>query len=152
MKIKKAEKIEKKDYFSLAREIHLINQQRLALEKREKELKKELTEFMSKQPLDAKKNFYLPFDSADGKTYYAKWEARQSMSLSLDKIKEVFAGKEFLPEIVQKVEQEYVNEDVISELCVNGDISFEEFESITNRSISWALKFVNKKEEAEDAN
>ena len=79
LKIKKTEKVEKKDYFSLAREIHVINQQRLSLEKREKELKKELSEFLSKQPLDAKKNFYLPFDSADGKSYYAKWEARKSM-------------------------------------------------------------------------
>lgn len=154
MAIRKVEKKEeKKNYFEMAKELYLINQQRSALEKREKALKLEMSEVMKSQPKDTKQNSYLAFKTVDGKDYFVKYEARQSMCLNSDRAKEFLREKGFLDRVMKQEVREYLDESEIEALVANGDIQFEDFETLIDKNTTFALKFVAKKEEVtEDAN
>lgn len=152
MKIKKVEKPTEKNYFELAKELHIVNQQRAFMEKREKELKAEMIELMKKQPKDTKQNSYFAFQTADGKDYFVKYEARQSMALNSDRAKEFLREKGFLDRVMKQEVREYLDETEIEALVANGDMPFEDFEKLIDKNTTFALKFVAKKEEvAEDA-
>jgi hypothetical protein len=146
MKIKK---VETENYFEIAKELYVVNLQRKALDKKEKELKEKLTVGLKKQPTDVKHNAYLAFTTADGKTAYAKYEARQSVCLNTERAKEFFSAKGLLEKVYKSVESFYFDEGEIEALVANEAISFTDLENISDKNISYAVKFVAKKDEVE---
>ena len=119
------------------------------LAKTEKRLD-ELEEYLKKQPVDAKKNAYLAFQDSEGKMSYLKYEARQSTSLDSDKAYEFFSANGLLEKVYKTVESSYFDEEEIAMLVSDGTISFEDLESITSKSLSYAMKVIKEKEEVAD--
>lgn len=140
----------KRNYVDIAKEFAIIKIQKKSLEVREKALKSELEEYLKKQPVDAKKNAYLAFQDSEGKMSYLKYEARQSTSLDSDKAYEFFSANGLLEKVYKTVESSYFDEEEIAMLVSDGTISFEDLESITSKSLSYAMKVIKEKEEVAD--
>lgn len=149
MRLKKVAEEPKVNYTDLARELYTINTQKKALEKREKELKAIVQEYLYKQQVDAKKNAYLAFTDSSGKLCYVKHEARQSASINTERAKEYFARKNLLDVVYKEEIHYYFDEEEISMLVSEGTVPFEDLESITDRTLNYAVKFTKSKDEAE---
>ena len=147
MAFKKVEKVEKKDYTEIAKELYLIKAQQKSLEKKEKELKAEMQEFLKKQPVDAKKNAYLAFNDSSGKLAYIKYEARQSVSLNNEKAMEYFKRKKLLDRVYKSETNYYFDQNEIALLVSENKVPFEDLEKISDKTLNYAIKFMKTKEE-----
>lgn len=151
-------------------EFFKIKEQKKLLEKREAELKKRLDEFMQASIKPDKKGHYL-FSTVDekGNPIHLQKQARKKVQLNEERAKafllenghdDVIVEKEFvaadvtqdqITEIIAKHAthfldvKEAVDEVALEQLITEGTISLEEFESICDINVTYAMTFVDDK-------
>lgn len=173
---KKKEGVSKTEFENLSREFYQVNEQRKALEKREKELKDRLAKAMETHvETDVKGHRTFKFTNADGKNVYLQRQLRRKTTLNQEKAVEFFAVAQ--PDILRTREkvaaevtqdqildvlashaehlidhEEYVDEADIEQLVMDGVFSMDDLESLVDHKDSYAMTFVPEKEiEPEEA-
>ena len=116
-------------------------------EKLLKSRKTELAKFIKKHATengvqDDKGSYYIDNDDF---TYGS--QARKKVSLNFDRAKNFFIEKGIWKDVVKY--EEKIDEDKISELVANEDMTMEELEEITDIKVTYAID-VRAKEKAED--
>jgi hypothetical protein len=151
--VKKEEKKEKKldynDYINLIREYNSLNTEKLTIEKRIKDVRSKIDSFIDTN-VKANNDGHRFFKTTDlqGNPLIIKREARESISINMEKGKELFEKKNVLDRVlvVQTVETENWDEDEIENLLAEEIITPEELQSILDSKVTYATKFVKQKE------
>lgn len=159
---------------NLTHEFYQVNEQRKALEKREKELKSRLAKGMETHvETDVKGHRTFKFTNSEGKNVYLQRQLRRKTLLNQEKAV-AFFGKaqpdivrtrdKVAPEVTQDqildvlaqhaehfVEHEsYVDESDIEQLVMDGVFSMEELENLVEHKDTYAMAFVPEKDIQEE--
>lgn len=133
----------------LAKNLQFVKLQIRDLQKREKELKLQLDTYIDGNVKeDEKGNRFFKFNFNDVPMLVVR-QARKSVSVSIDKCKEVFAS-DILCKIIKETITENVDESAMEELISEECISMDELASVTDTKITYATVIVEEKEEEVD--
>lgn len=173
---KKKDSISKTELENMSHELHQVNIQRRALEKREKELKDRLAKGMETHiETDVKGHRTFKFTGADGKNVYLQRQLRRKTMLNQEKAVAFFQSAQ--PDIIREKEkvapevtqdqildilaqhapefidtEAYVDESDIEQLVMDGVFSMEDLEMLVEHKDTYAMAFVEEKEiEPEEA-
>ena len=135
------------DVEQLTKELKTISIQKAILEKRDKEIKSSLTEvYFGNASRDNKGNSF--YQSSNDSQLILKREARTSISLNEEKALEFFNSRGLLG-VVTKRELVFLD-DAIAQLVVDEEITPDELESICDKKVTFAYKFVKATELGEE--
>jgi hypothetical protein len=139
----------KPDVDALVNELSRIHKQKAILEKRDKEIKLIITDhYFNSAQKDNRGNSFYETTFLDGTPAILKREARTTIKLDYQKAMEFFSNKNLLKEVA---EQKWVFSDESIEQALAGEkITYDELESICEKKVTYAIKFV-KATEDEDA-
>lgn len=126
-------------------ELDNLKQNKKLIEKRETELKKELTSILEREGAkDDKGNIKLVVGDK-----LAQIQARKSVKLNKDRAEEFFRAKGLWAEVIDTVE--VINEGYVEQALLNEKFSMQELEEITDVKVVPALVLSNyKPEEVEE--
>ena len=134
------------DTEQLAKELKSISIQKALLEKRDKEIKATLTDsYFTSASKDNKGNSFFQTLGNDGKPLIIKREARTSISLNDELAMLFFAERGLLDSVTNSIT--IFDEEKIAQLVADGVITPDELESICDKKVSYAIKFVKAEEE-----
>lgn len=130
----------------LAKNLYFYGKQRLELEKKEKKIKAQIAQYIDEHmEKDENGNRFYRFNYDDRKMMVVR-QARTSVHVSIDKLKETFAS-DILSVVLKERTEEYVDEQALEQLVVDDVLTLEELESVTEKNVVYATLVVEEKEE-----
>jgi DNA-binding transcriptional regulator GbsR (MarR family) len=136
------------DYLELSRQAKVLDTQIKDLKKRYDKMKTQLDDYVdSKCDPDQKGNRYFDItDSAGNLIGYFKREARTSIKLNDERARERFEELNVLDRVLKKEVVEKFDEDEIQALMAEEIIDLTDMQYMTDKNVTYASKFVAKKE------
>ena len=153
MKIKVTQVVKEKpksaaSYELLAKNLRFYSLQRLEITKKEEAAKKELAEYIDKNmKADEKGHRFMRFMYED-KPMMVIRQARKSVSVSIEKMKEYFAS-DILSRVIKETMIESIDEQALEELVQEEVISMEELEAVTEVKTTYATVISEEKKDDE---
>lgn len=125
----------------LVQEYHDLKTRKAQIEKRMKEVTKDIKDYLSKNvQADAKGNRYLEDDKFTFGTM-----ARKTITLDQDKARVYFAQQGLLDDVLEV--KTFVSEEKIAKLVANGLITEEDVQALANVKTTYAIDIKEKKAE-----
>lgn len=126
---------------NLVQEYHDLKTRKAQIDKRMKEVTKDIKDYLSKNvQADAKGNRYLEDDKFTFGTM-----ARKTITLDQDKARVYFAQQGLLDDVLEV--QTFVSEDKIAKLVMDGKITEEDVQALANVKTTYAIDIKEKKVE-----
>lgn len=126
---------------NLVQEYHDLKTRKAQIDKRMKEVTKDIKDYLSKNvQADAKGNRYLEDDKFTFGTM-----ARKSITLDQDKARVYFAQQGLLDDVLEV--QTFVSEEKIAKLVMDGKITEEDVQALANVKTTYAIDIKEKKVE-----